>query len=765
MVCRAFIRICLTTTALTALTTVVAAETVQLEEVTVTATREEVPQNRAPAAMTVITREKMQNRPEGRIGDVLSGTPGLFMRGSAFEGNRPGNSVGTINMRGIPGSARTLFLVDGVPFNSPLSGTLDYALLPITSVERIEVAPGPFSSLYGSQAIGGVINLITVAPTKREISASGAFGAGSARSERVTLSYRDHFNSGLGVAFDGAATNSSGFRDEGATITTSQATAPVGKTVTPVTGVTAVQTSTGSKAYLLGDRGERPWWTSNAGLRLYYDVSADTRVSAGLVYGESANGYGDPRSAAVNAAGAPIYNGWIKYAVNGATRYSNLNGATNPFLNFAPGGERQIMTFLRGETRVEDVKINAGVSYTYTNAWYLSPTAASVMTPTGTGFVYAGGGTYTPGPANRLLATLQGERALTSWDSLIVGLQAQRDWFDRNVEDVANYKDVDSGTGAISYHSQGWANTLSAFAQNKTDFGDKVSLYLGARYDYWTTAGSTWQAATAVQSSLPSFAISYAPRSAGALSPKASLVYLPVEDITLRASAGRAFRAPDLLQLYSRSQTTLVSYTDAAPNLMPERSASWESGGDWRIPAFGTKLRATYFENYLTDFIYTQAVSVNQNLRRNAGAATVRGVEFGFEQKVLESWGVYGNVTRNVSKMTANSAVAADVGKQLTFTPNWMTGFGVTYADGPVKGYLGGRYMSKVYADDQNRDTAVGIFGAYDPYLVFDAKVSYAFKDQGLTVSLTGTNLTDQRYYAYYLQPGRTIWAEVACRY
>jgi outer membrane receptor protein involved in Fe transport len=53
----------------------------------------------------------------------------------------------------------------------------------------------------------------------------------------------------------------------------------------------------------------------------------------------------------------------------------------------------------------------------------------------------------------------------------------------------------------------------------------------------------------------------------------------------------------------------------------------------------------------------------------------------------------------------------------------------------------------------------------YDPYLVFDAKASYEFKDHGLTVSLNGRNLTDLRYYAYYLQPGRMVWAEVAYRY
>jgi len=735
-----------------------------LGEITVTATRDEVPQNRAPAAVTVIKRDKLENGVQGRIGEALSDVPGVYMRGSAFDGNRPGNSVGTINMRGIPGAARTLFLVDGIPFNSPLAGTVDYSLLPLIGLDRIEVVPGPFSSLYGSQALGGVINLITAPPTKREYSASVAYGAGSAQSERVTGSFRDHFDNGVGIAVYGAFTNSSGFRDETATTTSSQTTAPVGQTAIPVTGVTTTPTSTGGTAFVLGDRGERPWWTGNTGLRLYYDVSADTRLAAGVSYAQSYNGYGDPRSTITNAAGTPIYNGWIKFTDGTTTRYSNLNGSTNPFLNFVPGGEQQTQTYVRGETRVEDIKVKADISYTYTNAWFLSPTTKSTLTPTANGIVFAGGGTYTPGPSNRLLATLQGERALNSWNTLIVGVQGQRDWFGRNVEDASNFKDVDSLTGAISYHSDGWANTYSAFAQNKSDFGDKISLYLGARYDDWSTAGSTWQKATAVQSTLPSFSTSYGNRDAAAFSPKASLVVLPIEDITLRASVGKAFRTPDLLQLYSRSQTTLTSYTDASPNLKPERVTSWETGGEWRVPGTGTKLRATYFENYLTDFIYTQVVSSSLSLRTNAGAAVVTGVEAGFDQTLAEHWTLYGNVTRNFSRMTENTAVPADIGKKLPFTPDWMSNFGLTYADGPITGSVNGRYVSKVFADDQNRDIATGVFGMYDPYILLDAKVSYEFKE-GIKFSITGKNLTDRRYYEYYLQPGRTIWAELSYRY
>ena len=68
------------------------------------------------------------------------------MNGSAFDGNMPLGSVGTINMRGIPGAQRTLILVDGIPFNSPLAGQIDYSQLPTFGIDRIEVVPGPYSA-------------------------------------------------------------------------------------------------------------------------------------------------------------------------------------------------------------------------------------------------------------------------------------------------------------------------------------------------------------------------------------------------------------------------------------------------------------------------------------------------------------------------------------------------------------------------------------------------------------------------------------------
>jgi iron complex outermembrane recepter protein len=735
------------------------------DQITTTSTRSEVRQSRAPAAITVIPGAKLEEAGVERIGDALSTAPGVYARGSAFGLNMPGNSVGTVTMRGVGGSAsaaRNLFMIDGVPVNSPYAGTLDYSSLPMLGVDRVEVTPGPFSALYGSNAIGGVINIITKEPTKREVIATGTLGDGGAGpTGRGAVSYRDALPSGFGIAIDFAYAESGGFPSDMAVKAASSAPSP-GTAVTLVTGVVTAPTTSGGTQYILGDRGDRPWSTLNTGARFYYSVSEDTKVSFGTSFAQSHNGYGTPNSAIFDASGKPIYTGWIKFSDTAGTHYINLGSGTNPFLNFVPAGEDAVRSFVRGETSFGDLKLKADLSHAYVNAWYISPVAASTLSADGQTF--GGRGTYTPSPSQRVIGTVQGELPLNSWNLLTVGVQSQRDWFTRDVEDLGFQKDPGSGTGAISYHSQGWAEIDSVYMQTKTDLLSNLSLYLGGRYDTWSTQGETNQQPTAVQSTLAKWSQNYAERSAGAFSPKASLVFLPVDEVTLRASIGQAFRTPDLAMLYSRSQTTLTSWTDAAPDLKPERATAWEAGAEWRPIKNRLKLFTTYYENDITDLIYTRTISATQQLRTNAGEAMIKGIEFGGEYQITSIWGLYANAAHNNSEILRNVANPASVGKMLTYSPEWTANAGATFKDGKLSGILTGRYVSKVYVDDLNRDIAEGYPGFYDGYFTIDGKLSYQLSENW-KASLIGTNLLDKGYYQSYLQPGRTIFAEFSYRW
>ncbi len=136
-----------------------AQEDTMLKTVVVTAAGHEQSVKDAPASISVITREELEKKPYASLREVLNGVEGVSVVGY-------GASETDILIRGMP-AEYTLFLVDGrrqgtrETMNRGTSGVQSNLLPPLAAIERIEVVRGPMSSLYGSDAMGGVINIIT----------------------------------------------------------------------------------------------------------------------------------------------------------------------------------------------------------------------------------------------------------------------------------------------------------------------------------------------------------------------------------------------------------------------------------------------------------------------------------------------------------------------------------------------------------------------------------------------------------------------------
>ncbi|WP_367346065.1 TonB-dependent receptor [Stenotrophomonas bentonitica] len=139
----------------------VAANATDLDTVVVTATGAQQWIRDAPASISVITRQEIERKPVSSIGQLLSTVPGVT-GGYALSG-----AQSKIRLRGLP-EQYTLILIDGrrqgnssgVNYRDDL-GPQDLNWLSPDMIERIEVVRGPMSSLYGSDAMGGVINIIT----------------------------------------------------------------------------------------------------------------------------------------------------------------------------------------------------------------------------------------------------------------------------------------------------------------------------------------------------------------------------------------------------------------------------------------------------------------------------------------------------------------------------------------------------------------------------------------------------------------------------
>lgn len=118
----------------------------------------------APASITSVSGEELSKRSYSDVSDAVKNIPGIYMSG--------GGNARDVSIRGMD-SSYTMFLVDGRPVSAGRNvnsngtdGGKQIGLPPASMIERVEVIRGPMSSLYGSEAMGGVVNIITKKPTE-----------------------------------------------------------------------------------------------------------------------------------------------------------------------------------------------------------------------------------------------------------------------------------------------------------------------------------------------------------------------------------------------------------------------------------------------------------------------------------------------------------------------------------------------------------------------------------------------------------------------
>lgn len=173
-------------------------------EYVVTASRESREAMDEPARVTVITADDIERSGKTNIVDVLEAVPGVRFT------SLMGDAQAQVSMRGFGENsyARVKVLVDGRELNNPDMAGLNWLSIPVSTIERIEVLDGPASVLYGSGAVGGVINVITKAPSKG-VSAGASASYGSFNTARLLL------NAGFGTEKAGFALSADLYRTDG----------------------------------------------------------------------------------------------------------------------------------------------------------------------------------------------------------------------------------------------------------------------------------------------------------------------------------------------------------------------------------------------------------------------------------------------------------------------------------------------------------------------------------------------------------------------
>ena len=151
----------------------------KLSDVVVSATRSGTPLDQMSLNTTVLTKEVLESSPDQTIDQVLKNVPGVFLNDVPYYQKDPTGQ--SINVRGL-GYGRTLVLIDGLPANDAFYGTVQWNLVPMSSIESVEFVRGGVSSLWGNYGMGGVININTKTPKNsgQDVSASyGSFATGN----------------------------------------------------------------------------------------------------------------------------------------------------------------------------------------------------------------------------------------------------------------------------------------------------------------------------------------------------------------------------------------------------------------------------------------------------------------------------------------------------------------------------------------------------------------------------------------------------------
>ena len=282
----------------------------------------------------------------------------------------------------------------------------------------------------------------------------------------------------------------------------------------------------------------------------------------------------------------------------------------------------------------------------------------------------------------------------------------------------------------------GGAQTVAGlFASHARPLAPALTLDLGARLDAtWLTDGFRRDTTRATGAVL--LDERYADRDDLAFSPRLGLAWRATDTLTARAAAYSAYRTPTLNELYRPFRVGPVT-TQANPDLEPETLLGGEAGLDWTSPDRRRGLRATVFQNDLSDAVANATLDATTRQRRNLDAARIRGLELGGHWNPVPALRLDADYLLSDARVRSGGPGASDLdGKRLAQVPRHTLSAGAAWQIArPLSLDLRARWVSRQYEDDLNT-LALGSSTR------FDLAAHYAFA-AGWRLTLAVENLFD----------------------
>lgn len=692
-----------------------------LDEMIVTATRTKKDAKEIPASVDVITAEEIAAKNVTSITEALQMKTGVYMSPVAQGG---------ISIRGFS-STDILVLLDGQPMNSSWNGVVNWEMIPVERVARIEIVRGAASSLYGGRAVGAVVNIITK-DGQKDRSVDAVVSYGSNNTWKKSIYFDQKLNDKLSVGAGYEKRSSDGYPGFYRTVNGSATT-----TVKPSTikEVNLRKMSDGS--YLAGARGEKEWENENQSFNFKYKFDDDKSLKYTYMKSKNDYSYKNPFSYAYDAKGNQIFNGTVKTQDG---KYVKLTAGA--FLGYVGKRETDLHT-VNYQDNDNKVQLNIGFSNTKKDGYSSASSTVSDIHWTG-----AGGNSFYPSKSYNI-------DFQKSWEnigkhSLVAGFNVKEESFDQTRYNLSNWKDHDSVTSFYEKHG-GKANNIALFVQDEYKLSDPVTMYLGVRYDHYKKYDGYSNYYDTGEVLNQSKSKNHDSGNYNELSPKIAFEYKVDKNTRYYTSYGHSFNPPLLYQVYRYGGGGMGDVI-ANPDLDPETSDTFEIGMKKSLDEkthLGISLyhvktndKVAYMSHYLPG-----TSDVEFKRYENAGTEKRRGVEFDFTHKLNANWSSYLNYAWQNGKITNSSGKENnnfDIPKHLLHT-------GIEYNRNKFNAILDAQYVSARQAPDGN----TGEYGSEDAFFVMNTYFNYKVTSNA-TLQFQIQNLLNKEFYASEATSGRT---------
>lgn len=711
-----------------------------LDGIVVTATRTLKNIQSIPSSVSVVTEKDIKNNNYKTVSEALQNLPGLYLSQT---------TLGGVSMRGF-GSGDILVLVDGVPMSTTYNNNIEWEMLPLENVERIEVVRGAGSSLYGGHAVGGVIQIFTKKGTSSDKKFSGdafvSYGSHNTRNIALNTNFKANDKMTVGVSYNNR--ESDGFITYYYKASRLKAISPKDKNLI-IPDNPLPQLSSGT--YIWGDRGTKKWASENISAYVDYKINSAKTLTYRYAHTTSTYQYINPHTN-VFENGKPVWSGTIK--VNDkqkATMY------TDYLLGYDGLKITEMNQLVYND---EDDKLNANFSILNMKSnGFTQPDSATMP-----GFEGSGENSFYPGKTINF--DMQKAFNPIGKHTLLAGISYKQESFDQRREYLTNWRnrnsiDMTQGENGVSARYGGKTRDIALYVQDEYKINDKLTAYGGLRLDnYKKYDGYAIQYDNPKNPRKPNevFNETFPSATYTELSPKLSLEYHPNDDTNYYITYGHSFNPPALYQIF-RYGGAGMGAVRANPGILPEKSDTLEIGmkkslndkTDLSLAIYkvNTKNKVAYIKHY------NQDGTNDYKLYDNVGREDRHGVELSVDHRFNDNLSMYANYSWAKGKLKQTAIANTNV-KDFTeidyYVPRHIFHAGLNYKQGKWNTNLDMQYVSARQAED----IPTGEYGSEDPYFLVNAAINYAINDQA-TVQFAVNNIFDRKFYASEGTDGRTF--------